>query len=88
MYYLNNLRKRLRERRKGKRRRRERKQSDERGGDDARGHEMSLVMPVKEKATDNRDYNYSFQHFPPFNNESKTSNRRYIDQVLNFIENQ
>ena len=30
-------------------------------GDDASGHEVSLVTAVTEKATDNRDYNYSFQ---------------------------
>jgi len=39
-----------------------RKQSVERGGDDASCHEVSLVTAVTEKATDNRDYNYSFQH--------------------------
>lgn len=37
------------------------KLSVERGGDDASGHKVSLVMAVTEKATDNHDYNYSFQ---------------------------
>ena len=62
LYCLNDLRKRLREKKKRKRRGGERKQSVERGGDDASGHEASLVMAVTEKEADNRDYNYSFQH--------------------------
>ena len=51
------------EKKKGKRQEEGRKQGVERGGDDASCHEVSLVTAVTEKATDNRDYNYSFQHW-------------------------
>ena len=62
LYCLNNLRKELREKgRKERDEKEERKQSGERGGDDPSCHEVSLVTAVTEKATDNRDYNYSFQ---------------------------
>ena len=61
LYCLNTSRKRLREKKKGKRQEGGRKQSVERRGDDASCHEVSLVTAVTEKATDNRDYNYSFQ---------------------------
>ena len=49
------------EKKGGKKQEEERKQGVERGGDDASCHEVSLVTAVTEKATDNRDYNYSFQ---------------------------
>ena len=49
------------EKKEGKKQEEERKQGVERGGDDASCHEGSLVTAVTEKATDNRDYNYSFQ---------------------------
>ena len=64
MYCLNNLRKRLSGKKKRKEARGRMKQSVERGGDDVSGHEVSLVTAVTEKTTDNRDYNYSFQHPP------------------------
>ena len=61
LYCLNTSRKQLREKKKGKRQEGGRKQSVERRGDDASCHELSLVTAVTEKATDSRDYNYSFQ---------------------------
>ena len=64
LYCLNNLRKRLSGKKKREEARGRRKQGVERRGDDASRHEVSLVTAVTEKATDNRDYNYSFQHPP------------------------
>ena len=61
MYCLNNLRKGLREKGERKETRRRKENKVVRGGDDASCHKVSLVTAVTEKATDNRDYNYSFQ---------------------------